>query len=124
MNNDCTLNDTFGHAQTAAYAKQRLNRETSNLDSLLTPPHVSEVVQSLTQLTDRLPQTLDQLAAALRRQHAEGLVRMDDGSPAGPAAEKFLHHLGEARLHARTLSDSLHKAASPLFHMGSKGQSA
>ncbi|WP_399925096.1 hypothetical protein [Streptomyces kanamyceticus] len=39
---------------------------------------MSEVAQPISQMIDRLPQTLDQLSAALRRQLSEGLIRLDD----------------------------------------------
>ncbi|MFF3159160.1 hypothetical protein [Streptomyces sp. NPDC057910] len=79
---------------------------------------VSEVAQPLAVMIDRLPQTLDQLSAAIRRHLAEGMIRMDDGTDPGSAAAEVLRHLGEADDKARALSDSLHKAASTLFHMG------
>ncbi|MFI5809186.1 hypothetical protein [Streptomyces sp. NPDC051561] len=112
------------HARNAADAIQQLNHRTFGREALPNPPQVSEVTQFLSKLADRLPQALDQLSTAVRRHLAEDLIRMDDGTDAGPAADDVLHHLGQAGLHARTLSDSLHKAASPLFHMGTKETSA
>ncbi|WP_411143140.1 hypothetical protein [Streptomyces sp. x-80] len=106
------------HASDAAAAIREINHATFGPEALRYPPLVSEVTQSLTVMLDSLPQTFDQLSAAIRRHLSEGLIRMDDGTDAGSAADEVLRYLGEAGDGARALSDSLHQAASILFHMG------
>ncbi|MDX3385903.1 hypothetical protein PV682_31255 [Streptomyces niveiscabiei] len=107
-------------ATDAATAMRNVNHALSTPTALRYPPHVSEVAQPLTQVIDRLPQTLDHLSTAIRHHLAKGLIRMDDATSPGNATAEALKHFGEARNDARTLADSLHKAAAVLFHMGTE----
>lgn len=111
-------NSTARLAADAATAIGEINHTTFSPDALRYPPQVSEVTQPLATLVGRLPQTVDQLASAVRRHLSAGLIRMDDGTDSGEAAEEALRHLGEAQDCVRAFSDSLDKAASILFHMG------
>ncbi|WP_338684527.1 hypothetical protein QD712_29345 [Streptomyces acidiscabies] len=107
-------------ATDAAAAMRNINHALSIPTALLCPPHVSEVAQPLTQVIDHLPETLDHLSTAIRHHLAKGLIRMDDATSLDNATAEALKHLGEARNDARTLADSLHKAAAVLFHMGTE----
>ncbi|QNP71591.1 hypothetical protein IAG44_20590 [Streptomyces roseirectus] len=107
-------------AADAAAAIRSINHALSTPTTLPYPPHVSEVAQPLTQVIDRLPETLDHLSTAIRHHLVKGLIRMDDATSPDGATGEALKHLGEARNGARTLSDSLHKAAAILFHMGTE----
>jgi len=107
-------------ATDAAAAIRSINHALSDPAALSYPPHVSEVAQPLTQMIDRLPETLDHLSTAIRHHLAKGLIRMDDATSPHHAATETLKHLGKARTDARTLSDSLHRASAVLFHMGTE----
>ncbi|QHC26403.1 hypothetical protein [Streptomyces sp. GS7] len=111
-------NNTARHAADAAAAIREINHGTFGREALPFPPQVSEVAQPLAVMVDRLPQTFDQLSAAVRRHLSAGLIRMDDGTEPDQAAKEVLQHLGDAQDSVRALSDSLHKGAAVLFHMG------
>ncbi|MFD4996958.1 hypothetical protein [Streptomyces buecherae] len=105
-------------AGTAAEAIRALNHVTLNSKALPYPPHVSETVQALVAMVDRLPQALQQISGAVRRHAEHGLIRMDDGTDPAKAAGEVSSYLADAIDDVDKLSVSLHVAASVLFHMG------
>ncbi|MET8980992.1 hypothetical protein ABZX85_35855 [Streptomyces sp. NPDC004539] len=120
INNSAPERSAAQLANDAAAAIRSINHALSTPMALPYPPHISEVAQPLTQMIDRLPETLDHLSTTIRHHLAKGLIRMDDTTSPHDAATEALKHLGQARNDARTLSNSLHKAAAVLFHMGTE----
>ncbi|MDT0449964.1 hypothetical protein [Streptomyces hesseae] len=102
----------------AADLIQALNHATFSPSALPYPPLVSETAQAVVRLVDRIPQSLEQLTAAVRLHAATGLIRMDDGIDPTEAAGQVIEALNEAVHAAGKLSGSLHRAASVLFSMG------
>lgn len=118
--NVSTSNPSAKQAQSAALAIREINHETFDSRSLPFPPMVSEIVQPLVSMLDRLPQTLEQLAVVVRRQQAAGLIRMDDGTDSEEAATSVVRQLGAASEALQEGSQLLHRAASTLFSFGTE----
>ncbi|MFC1403182.1 MULTISPECIES: hypothetical protein [Streptacidiphilus] len=115
-----TSNPSAKQAQSAASAIREINHETFDQRSLPFPPMISEIVQPLVNMLDRLPQTLEQLAVAVRRHQAAGLIRMDDGTDPEEAAASVVRQLGAASEALQEGSALLHRAASTLFSFGTE----
>jgi hypothetical protein len=115
-----TPNPSARQASNAAAAIREINHETFDKRALPYPPMVSEIVQPLVTMLDRLPQTLEQLARAVHRHQADGLIRTDDGSDPDEAAAYAIRYLGQANEILQEGSKSLHRAASLLFHFGTE----
>ncbi|NEA59507.1 hypothetical protein G3I60_36440 [Streptomyces sp. SID13666] len=101
-------------ADTAAEAIRSLNHATLSTKGELTyPSDAYEVVAALTQLTQRLPQTFDQLAHFLGTLPKTGTVTADYGTPDEHLAQSR-SALASAALIARTLADHLARAQDAL----------
>ena len=73
-------------AREAAEAIRQLNHDTLNAKEM-TAPEIHDTVRALVGLVDRLPQTFEQLAGHLSKQHDAGQTRMEDGrDPMEPVA--------------------------------------
>ncbi|MDH6122002.1 CHASE3 domain sensor protein [Kitasatospora sp. GAS204A] len=105
-------------ARDAAEAIRKLNHAT--LNNAVSAPMVSSITQALLQLVDRLPQTLEQLGQQLKQRQAEDAIRMDTGEKPADAVADVLAALEDALLDLGDLSNALHRAASPLFHMAAR----
>ncbi|MDH6125954.1 hypothetical protein [Kitasatospora sp. GP82] len=110
--------DPAKRAQTAAEAIRELNHIT--LDQRISAPVISTTTQALCRLVDGLPQTLDQLARQLKTRQKERAIQMDTGEDSEAAVAEVAKSLEDSVLYLGRLSNSLHAAASPLFHMGAK----
>ncbi|MEV0785905.1 hypothetical protein AB0I52_23655 [Streptomyces sp. NPDC050423] len=105
-------------ANTAAEAIRDLNHATQSIKGELTyPGDAYEVVASLKVLTQRLPQSFEQLSRFLRDLDESGAVTADYGDPG--------EHLAEARsalasgvLVAQTLAEFLDHAHNSLAPLG------
>ncbi|NKI41566.1 hypothetical protein [Streptomyces physcomitrii] len=112
-------------ADQAAESVRSLNHATQHVKGELAyPSDAYDVVASLKTLTQRLPQTFDQLSAFVERLGKVGAVTADYGDPE--------EHIGEARsalasaaLIAQTLTEHLdrtHNALSPLGYSATAEQ--
>lgn len=110
--------DPTKRAHAAAEAIRELNHIT--LNQQLPAPVISSAVQALCRLIDGLPQTFDQLAHQLKCRQGEDAIRMDTGEDPAPVVAEVDKALEDAVLHLGDVSNSLHAAASPLFHMAAK----
>ncbi|MGW6704754.1 hypothetical protein ACWGDE_07665 [Streptomyces sp. NPDC054956] len=104
-------------AGAAAEAVRQLNRLTLNTKTL-SAPEISNAVQSLLQLVDRLPQALDQLGDHLVREQRAGRVRMEDGRDSSMPALKAESHLSDAGSELDDVHGHLRKAGALLAAMG------
>lgn len=104
-------------ADKAAEAVRDLNHATQAAKgNLIYPGDAYEVVASLKALTQRLPQSFEQLSTFLRKLNADA-VTADYGTPEEHLAEA-LSGLASSALIARTLTDHLDRAHSALAPLG------
>lgn len=105
-------------ATRAAEAVRDLNHATQRAKAELTyPGDAYEVVAALKLLTQRLPQSFDQLADFLATLAKTGAVTADDGAP-GDHLTRARSALDSAALTAHTLSEHLDRAHSALSPLG------
>ncbi|MDF3288354.1 hypothetical protein [Streptomyces silvisoli] len=117
-----TKPDPAKKAQAAAEAIRTLNHIT--LNGKLTAPQISSTVQALTALTDRMPQTLLQLADQLDQRARQDEICMDTGEHPAKPVSTALAALATATGCLAELSNALHQAASPLFSMAHQDAAA
>lgn len=112
-------------ASAAAEEIRALNHRTLDPKAFGQPGDVSDVVNALAVLLERLPQALQQADAGLQQLHDAQAIRLDDKPPGETsqnditdrvhgiryALQQAQHHLGEAH-------SQLRNAAGPLSHMG------
>jgi ABC-type transporter Mla subunit MlaD len=105
-------------ADTAAEAIRSLNHATQSFKGELTyPGDAYEVVASLKVLTQRLPQSFDQLSQFLGVLAKTGAVTADYGAPDEHLAEAR-SALASAALIAQTLTEHLDRAHNALATLG------
>lgn len=105
-------------AGNAAEAVRSLNHATQLIKGELTyPSDAYDVVASLKTLTQRLPQSFDQLAAFVERLGKTGNVTADHGDPDEHVSEAR-SALASAYLVAETLTEHLDRAHSALSPLG------
>ncbi|WP_327662375.1 MULTISPECIES: hypothetical protein [unclassified Streptomyces] len=105
-------------ASNAAEAIRGLNHATQLLKGELTyPSDAYEVVASLKSLTQRLPQSFDQLSTFMERLGKSGRVAADYGDAEEHVGEA-LSALASAQLIAETLTEHLDRAHSALSPLG------
>lgn len=108
-------------ADRAAEAVRGLNHATQSAKGELTyPGDAYKVVASLKTLTQRLPQSFEQLAAFLRRLDKTDMVTADYGTPEEHLAET-LSALASSALIAQTLTEHLDRAHNALAPLGWNG---
>lgn len=108
-------------ADQAAEAIRNLNHATQSFKEELTyPSDAYEVVASLKALTQRLPQSFDQISRFLGALAKTGSVTADHGAPDDHLAEAR-SGLASAALIAQTLTDHLDYAHSALGPLGYRG---
>ena len=113
------LTKTPGQLATeAAEAIRALNHRTIDAESYDTPPSVGGAAYGLRTLTERLPQSLDQMEAALLRFEAEDGIRMDDGTDPTYAVAECAAALAVARQHLGQLLGELSIVSARTSHMG------
>lgn len=111
-------------ADQAAEAVRSLNHATQRIKGELTyPSDAYDVVASLKTLTQRLPQSFDQLSTFIERLGKTGNVTADYGD-----ADEYIGEtrsaLASAALIAQTLADHLDRAHSALSPLGYSGPAA
>ncbi|MDD9376501.1 hypothetical protein M8Z33_07410 [Streptomyces sp. ZAF1911] len=106
------------HVIAAGEAIRAANHATLDPASLPAPGDVAETVLALCTLTDRLPQFLDQLAAAIVRHQRSGIVRMDSGEDPGPLVLEVETLLADAESDLPDITATLRKASGLLARMG------
>ncbi|WP_425830663.1 hypothetical protein [Streptomyces fractus] len=108
-------------ADQAAEAVRSLNHATQLIKGELTyPSDAYDVVASLKMLTQRLPQSFDQLSTFMDRLGKAGNVTADYRSPDEHVAETR-SALGSAALIAQTLAEQLDRAHNALSPLGWSG---
>ncbi|MFJ8677265.1 hypothetical protein [Streptomyces sp. NPDC093589] len=105
-------------ASAAAEEVRALNHRTGNPAAYQNPSDISDVVNALATLAERLPQTLQQASAGLRRFEEDQAIRMDDGSDPSEEVTRALGALLNAEESLTIVCAFLKEAASPLSHMG------
>lgn len=90
------------------------------LDADLTAPQISEAVQALISMVERLPQAVEQLAGALERQGKLGTIRMDNGSDPTESCTEAINALAYAQADLDHTADSLRQAGHALWNMAHK----
>ncbi|MFF2191715.1 hypothetical protein [Streptomyces sp. NPDC058157] len=106
------------HARTAAESLLDLNVATLNPDAYTYPGDVHTTAQALKAMSERLPQGLDQLGAALDRHAANGNIWMTDGRALDPALYAAREALVIATVTARTLTAALASLSEHTASMG------
>ncbi|MEV5607136.1 hypothetical protein [Streptomyces sp. NPDC052225] len=105
-------------ADTAAESVRSLNHATQSFKgNLIYPGDAYEVVASLKTLTQRLPQSFEQLADFLRRLDKTDAVTADYGTPEEHLME-VLSGLASSVLIAQTLTEHLDRAHNALAPLG------
>jgi hypothetical protein len=105
-------------AVAAAEEIRALNHRTLDPAAFQYPGNVSDVVNALATLAERLDQSISQAGAGLRRLHDEQAIRVDDGSDVDQRVAEVAQELLSAQIALGALKDHLRAAASPLTHMG------
>ncbi|MFJ8727679.1 hypothetical protein [Streptomyces sp. NPDC093269] len=106
-------------ANVAAEEIRALNHRTLDPKAFEQPSDVSNVVNGLAMLTERLEQAINQTGSGLRQFHDRNAIRMDDGSNVDERVAVVAQELLSAQIALGALKDHLRAAASPLSHMGS-----
>jgi hypothetical protein len=108
-------------ADQAAEAVRDLNHATQGAKGNLTfPGDAYEVVASLKTLTQRLPQSFEQLSVFLRKLDKTDAVTADHGTPEDHLTEA-LSGLASSALIAQTLTEHLDRAHNALAPLGWSG---
>lgn len=107
---------TIAHA--AAEEVRALNHSTLAPDAFATPSDVSSAADGIATLLQRLPQTLDQIGAALSRFEGKQAIRMDDGTNVGEQVALVLQAVQTAQAGLGMAESAFRGAAGPLSHMG------
>jgi hypothetical protein len=106
----------------AAEEVRALNHRTLDPKAFAQPGDVSDVVNALMVLVQRLPQALQQAEAGLRALEGRDAIRMDNGygsqQELAAAVSNAVFGMSEARGFLERAHDQLKDAASPLSHMG------
>lgn len=97
---------------------EQLNHATLTTD--ITAPRISATVQALLSALQHLPQTLDQLDAALTAQARADNIRMDNGDEPTAAVRTTRVALASTKHRIESATDQLQRAATPLFSMAAK----
>ncbi|MFJ3762952.1 hypothetical protein [Streptomyces sp. NPDC090080] len=84
-------------------------------------PELSETVQALKSLIERLPQAFDQSAATLTGLAANDKIVMDTGEDPAAAAAEAAAGLRAVSANTEQLAKELGTPASVMFHMGGPG---
>ncbi|MFJ3699540.1 hypothetical protein ACIPW9_36360 [Streptomyces sp. NPDC090052] len=106
------------HSDDAAEAVRQLNHATLSTSAYPYPGEASKTVLGFIDMLNRLPQSLDQLAAGLRALEGRGGIVMDDGSEVSEQVSIVLRSLLNAKEALSTARGALQEASTPLFHMG------
>ena len=113
------LTKTPGQLATeAAEAIRALNHRTIDAKAYDAPPSVGEAAYGLRTLTERLPQSLQQMESELLRFDAEDSIRMDDGTDPAYAVAECAAALAAARQHLDHLLGELAIVSARTSHMG------
>lgn len=105
-------------AREAVTAIRELNHATLDLTTMPVAGEISTTVIALIDLIDRLPQTLDQLAAGLRDVQQRDQIRLDHDGDLQAEVQAALKGLQDAQEALPAVSKALGEASAPLFHMG------
>lgn len=109
-------------ANSAAEEIRALNHRTLDPRAYTQPADVSDVVNALMTLVQRIPQALTQAETALRVQEERGAIRLDYGNGSQQelvsAFVAALTGLQEGRGLLERAHEQLRDAAGPLSHMG------
>jgi hypothetical protein len=97
---------------------EEINRAVLDHPEAMTAPRIHDTVRALMSLTERLPQTFEQLAAVLEIRAREGVIRMDTAEAPATAARSAAQELRTAGEEAGQLAHRLAKPAAALFSMG------
>lgn len=107
---------TIGFA--VAEEVRALNHRSLDPKAFAQPGDVSDTALALNALVERLPQSLAQLATALRGMEERREIRMDDGTDPGERVSEVLRALLNAQEGLAVVRGALSAATGPLSHMG------
>ncbi|MGW1409401.1 hypothetical protein [Streptomyces sp. NPDC002403] len=82
------------------------------------PANVSDTVNGLTTLLDRLPQVLEQTSRALQHLEEQQAIRMANGTHTGDEVSVVLRALLNAQQAIQVAHSHMREAADPLTNMG------
>jgi hypothetical protein len=113
-------------AYAAAEEIRALNHRSGSLEAFhgedagtaAAPGNVSDTVDGLATMLERLPQTLQQLSRALQQLEEQQQIRMDDGTETGEAVSHVLRQLLNTQEFVHMGSKALREAAGTMSHMG------
>ncbi|MFD5428504.1 hypothetical protein [Streptomyces sp. NPDC127084] len=111
-------------ATEAAEALRALNHRTLDSKAYTAPPAVGDTAHGIRTLIERLPQTLDQMNAALLRLDVEKAIRMDDGTDPEVAVAVCEAALRRAQLLTDDLLKELSIVSARTSHMGGQWDAA
>ncbi|GGU62459.1 hypothetical protein [Streptomyces lavendofoliae] len=123
MDQDRTPQDL---AYAAADTIRELNHATKSVSAFhgehgfrgAAPANLSSTVQGLITLTDRMPQSLQQLRRGLQQLEEEQQIRMADGTEPGEGVSTALRALLNAEEAIRAANHALRTAGAPMAAMG------